>query len=283
MKMRTLKEIIESAKSGVIPTHQECYWALLATEHLRRLTTHLLNYGVSDLVLIMKEGAMSTCPKQWLGVNCPEIKEAEMFETESKEKRRILKLYNDRLDDKASSEQLAGMGSWENQCLRFEAFLEMGISDGNSVLDVGCGQGDFLKFCNERENPIAVQYKGIDIVPGLIKKACLKFPEGNFVLGDVLDIPIFPHDFIIANGTFNFHYEHMDNVEVVKTFLSKCFPLAKKALAVSLMSTHVDYRKEILHYYDPSEMFRFAKSLTRRVTLRHDLPMYDFILYLYQE
>jgi len=32
--MRTLFEIIESAKSGEMPSHEECYWAMLALEAL---------------------------------------------------------------------------------------------------------------------------------------------------------------------------------------------------------------------------------------------------------
>lgn len=32
--MRTLFEIIESAKSGQMPTHEECYWAMLALSAL---------------------------------------------------------------------------------------------------------------------------------------------------------------------------------------------------------------------------------------------------------
>ena len=35
--MRTLGEIIESAKSGKKPTHDECYWSMLALESLGTL------------------------------------------------------------------------------------------------------------------------------------------------------------------------------------------------------------------------------------------------------
>ena len=33
--MRTLFEIIEGAKDGNMPTHEECYWAMLALDGLR--------------------------------------------------------------------------------------------------------------------------------------------------------------------------------------------------------------------------------------------------------
>lgn len=270
-----------------MPTQKECYYAFLATEFLRKLTIHLTRHGIHSISISMTDKAMNMCPKRWLGANCPKIKELDMVNIHFEDKRRILNLYNDRLQNNESDEQIAGMGSLKNQHLRFEAFLEMGIFSNATILDIGCGHGGFLEFCKQRNPPIPIQYTGIDIVPELIKGARLRHPEATFmdgdVLGDVLDIYIPSHDFIIANGTFNFRFSKGNNYEVVEAFLSKCFPMANKALAVSLMSTYVDYQTDLLYYYDPAEMFRFAKSLTKRVILRHDLPMFDFILCLYPD
>jgi hypothetical protein len=38
--MRTLFEIIDSAKSGEMPTHEECYWAMLAFSALHFFDHH---------------------------------------------------------------------------------------------------------------------------------------------------------------------------------------------------------------------------------------------------
>jgi len=41
--MRTLSEIIESAKDGNMPTHEECYWAMLAVNAVAFLDHRALN------------------------------------------------------------------------------------------------------------------------------------------------------------------------------------------------------------------------------------------------
>ena len=61
------------------------------------------------------------------------------------------------------------------------------------------------------------------------------------------------------------------------------FALADKAIAVNMMTNYVDYRDKYLFYYSPEEMFRFAKSLSRNVVLRHDYPLYEFSLFIYKK
>lgn len=285
--MRILKEILQSAESGIMPTQTECYYAFLATEYLRKLSVHLTRMGIHSISLNITDKAMNMCPKRFLGPNCPNLKDFTMTEIHFEDKRLMLNLYNERLKKGATDEQIAGMGPLENQNIRFEAFLKMGDFSDATVLDIGCGQGGFLEFCKRRNPPMPILYTGIDLVPKLIEEARIRHPDATFmdgdVLGNVLETYIPPQDFIIANGAFNFRFSHGNNYEVVEAFLSKCFPLAKKALAVSLMSTWVDYQTDLLYYYDPAEMFRFAKTLTKRVILRHDLPIFDFILFLYQD
>lgn len=79
--MRTLYEIIESAKDGNKPTHEECYWAMLAysallsfsASDIRKLTVE----NPSPLVKsFLKEehhkrlkGALGNNPKDYVGWN----------------------------------------------------------------------------------------------------------------------------------------------------------------------------------------------------------------------
>ena len=63
--------------------------------------------------------------------------------------------------------------------------------------------------------------------------------------------------------------------------LSIFFRTAKKGVAVDLLTSYVDFKKDHLHYYQPETVFSFAKQLTRRVTLRHDYPLFEFCVYLH--
>lgn len=79
--MRTLYEIITDAKDGKMPTHEECYWAMLAYESMlniehRQLREELLKEKRSpEFVREMKaktsmdmyKGALAKPPKEWLG------------------------------------------------------------------------------------------------------------------------------------------------------------------------------------------------------------------------
>ncbi len=83
--MRTLLEIIEAAKDGQMPTHEECYWALLALEALHGFDSRALlempenakGMGAEGLALWLDitssesfnrfKAALNRPPKAWLG------------------------------------------------------------------------------------------------------------------------------------------------------------------------------------------------------------------------
>ena len=56
-----------------------------------------------------------------------------------------------------------------------------------------------------------------------------------------------------------------------------------KKLAIDFVTNYVDFKEDYLIYHSPEAMFRLAKSLTKRVVLRHDYPLYEFCLYLYPD
>ncbi|AIF52033.1 hypothetical protein [Pelosinus sp. UFO1] len=81
--MRTLSEIIESAKDGKMPSYEECYWAMLCYESMfntdhRALREALLNEKPpqefirklkADNSFNMYKNALNKPPKEFLGPN----------------------------------------------------------------------------------------------------------------------------------------------------------------------------------------------------------------------
>lgn len=64
--------------------------------------------------------------------------------------------------------------------------------DGDSVLDVGCGNGRLLKVFEKKK----IKYLGIDQSQELIKKAKEKYPKHEFAYGDILNLGgLADHDF----------------------------------------------------------------------------------------
>ena len=77
-KMRNLLEIVEGAKEGKMPTHEECYWAMLALSHLQWFESHDLRQvivGRDDIKAKMigdeafrrRKIAFGKPPKEWVG------------------------------------------------------------------------------------------------------------------------------------------------------------------------------------------------------------------------
>src|SRR5690349_2830842 len=61
----------------------------------------------------------------------------------------------------------------------FEGLMDgLGFNDSVSVLDIGCGKGEFISFFLKRYPDIRLEpYLGIDIVPEFLDVAQRKYPE----------------------------------------------------------------------------------------------------------
>lgn len=76
--MRTLIEITEGAKDGKMPSHEECYWAMLALSHLHYFevsdqramnaaSNNVRRKMIADEAFRRRKVAMSKSPKEWVG------------------------------------------------------------------------------------------------------------------------------------------------------------------------------------------------------------------------
>ena len=88
-----------------------------------------------------------------------------------------------------------GWGSDYSQKKRFDILLDIGVDINDSVLDVGCGYGDFSKNF--------VDYLGIDLREDAIKMARNKYSDAKFELKSIYDIND-TYDWVFASGIFCF-------------------------------------------------------------------------------
>src|ERR671936_190507 len=72
------------------------------------------------------------------------------------------------------------------QRARFAAVLAVGDLDGATLLDAGCGLGDFYGYLRERG--IAARYTGCDLSTPHVEAARKAYPDARFVAGDVREI-----------------------------------------------------------------------------------------------
>src|SRR4030042_2838585 len=77
-------------------------------------------------------------------------------------------------------------GSRESQEKRFEVLSQIALLNGKTVLDVGCGLGDFYIWLKRKYSDI--RYTGIDIIPSMIEIALKNYPEARFYVQDILEL-----------------------------------------------------------------------------------------------
>ncbi|MCK9418552.1 MAG: methyltransferase domain-containing protein [Nitrospirae bacterium] len=148
-----------------------------------------------------------------------------------------------------------------------------------TVLDYGCGTGDFYKFLKRRG--ISVQYTGVDINENFITLAKKKYPECEFHVMNADDDPLEGfYDYIFICGVFNLQVPGVD--EDMKNALVTLFGHCNKGLALNALSSHTPVKDPELHFTSPEEMVKFSiENLSPFIALRHDLIQNDFTLYVY--
>jgi SAM-dependent methyltransferase len=197
------------------------------------------------------------------------------------ERTRILARYDARLDVSGPGREALAVGPAERHDLRFAMLCDIGIASGDSVLDIGCGLGDFRTYLESRG--IVVRYTGVDINPRLLEHAKLRHPDATFLLADAVEDALPTADWVVSSTSFNLRLESADNLLVVQQVLSRAFACAGKGVAFDFLSRFADFQHPDAYHYDPGQLFAYAKTLTKRVTLRHDYPLFEFMLYLYPD
>ncbi len=196
------------------------------------------------------------------------------------EKEATIRRYEERLEKYGVSAKAMGWRDKEQQYIRFVALAAIGDLNNCSILDVGCGFGDFYDFLKQKGSN--VQYTGYDISSKLVEIARQKHPEATFQVRDILEEESNEKfDYVVSSGILNARLS--DNEGFVKRMLKRCFELCNMGVAINMMTSYVDYQQEDLYYYSPESVFAFAKTLTRRATLRHDYMPFEFTIYLYKD
>ncbi|MFC1874502.1 class I SAM-dependent methyltransferase [Chloroflexota bacterium] len=200
----------------------------------------------------------------------------------SLDKELIIKRYRERLAKHGQDVKALASGNIERQLVRFQVLSEVGDLNNHSVLDIGCGFADFYLYLKEKG--VKVDYTGIDICPDFIEICQARFPEAQFEVKDIQTAPgKRKFDYVISSQTFNNHLTNEDNETMIRDIIKRAYELSNIGVAIDMISNYVDFKEEHLYYYSPEDIFRYCKAITKRVTLRHDYPLFEFTIYLYQD
>ena len=189
--------------------------------------------------------------------------------------------YSKRLQKFGPIVQALGWRDEAQQKLRFQIFDEcMQIDDDTSILDVGCGFGDFYDYLKLDDRVFI--YEGCDISPEIIGIAKKMRPNIRFKICDLRDGMYLKKsfDYVCISGIFNFKISN--NEKFLQETLVTAYSICKKGVIVNMTTDKVDFKDSLLHYYNPSAVIDFCSSMTRKMIIRHDYPLFEFTMGLYR-
>ena len=170
----------------------------------------------------------------------------------------------------------------DSQYLRFQVISKyIDATSRTSVLDVGCGSGEFLAFA--LENNIAIDYVGIDICAEMVNACRQRFGEESAICAEATDICGMGHkyDYVIASGTFNAKIDIPEKTweaHFYKNILAM-FEMCRTAIVFNVMTSFVDYRYDRLYYPNCGDLTKFAvEQLSRRFIFDHSYPLYEMTM-----
>lgn len=191
----------------------------------------------------------------------------------------IADYYDESCRSTEHSWQAACWFSEEDQYVRFSIVNGIINAPNSSILDVGCGQGDFCTFAQNKN----LLYTGIDVSGLMIEKAKQRFPKANFVQWDFLSLP--PEekfDYVLALGSFSIKTN--DQYEYIESAIKKCYETCNKAVAITMTveTADVKYDDSQIFYYCPKKIFEIATSLTPYLIVNTASLPCELVLFMFK-
>jgi 2-polyprenyl-3-methyl-5-hydroxy-6-metoxy-1,4-benzoquinol methylase len=166
-------------------------------------------------------------------------------------------------------------------------------ADPPSLLDVGCGWGGLLGYCQEKG--LAVDYTGIDVVEEAVAYGRAHFPDGRFQVQDVFALEgESQYDYVVCNAilTQRLSATVVEMEQFSNAMIRKMFALSRFGIAFNHMSTRVNFMVPNLYYRSPTELLAYCLSeISPKVRLDHGYSslktgkgkFYDFTVYIYKD
>jgi SAM-dependent methyltransferase len=192
----------------------------------------------------------------------------------------VVERYQRRIAEHGPTFASLNSGNEEKQKLRHSVHASALLGATPSILEVGCGLGDFYKYLQAQNRDCA--YHGYDIVPEYVAECRRIYPRAKFELRNIFADGIDgTYDTVVMSQVLNNRYQKSDNMQVMQRALEMSFQHSRVSVSVDMLSTYVDFHNPDLFYYPPEEIFRIAKAIAPRVLIRHDYRAFEFCLQLF--
>ncbi|MDB5088781.1 MAG: hypothetical protein JWR09_2775 [Mucilaginibacter sp.] len=173
----------------------------------------------------------------------------------------------------SQSSRALGWLDEESQNIRFKALAGLGNMNSHSVLDVGCGYGDFREIYPD------ATYIGIEQISEMLEEAINRYghlPQTTFISGNfnTIDLPL--TDYVVASGSLNYKSEDPQYIfKAISTLFNSC----RLGLGFNLLNKIIP--NEVIVAYDPVQIMDYCASICREVKMINDYSDEDFTIYMY--
>lgn len=169
--------------------------------------------------------------------------------------------------------------------LRFDTMLRLSQLDRGqapvTLLDAGCGCGLLLDHIAQRRLA-HVRYRGIDASEAMLAAAKSRHPEATYSQADLAgDEPLPNAEWIFANGILTERREtpHDEMVRYAERLVTRLYEACTVGIVFNVLTTHVNFRNDMLFYWDPAEIIAFScRNLSRHITVCQDTELYDLFV-----
>ncbi len=169
------------------------------------------------------------------------------------------------------------------QSIRFQNAYKF-LNNTESVLDFGCGFGDFFNYL--KTNNKNIQYFGFDLMEEFIIEAKSKYPDGNFNLIKPFQTINLEIDTSVAFGTFNYLYSENEEThfEAIKKIIKQLWSISKKNLIIDFQSEYVDFKQPNAYHQNLDSLINFLnKNISRRIKIDYSYMPFEFMICVYKD
>ncbi len=174
------------------------------------------------------------------------------------------------------------------QFLRFHSLTHRFDLGNSSILDFGCGFGDFNAYLRKIDMN-DYEYLGIDITKDFIEEANKRYADSHitFISGDFLALEMSrQYDYVISSGVCNHGLIaefQGGGYNFIEQSMRKSFVSCNKAIAFDFLSDKVDYRLEHTFHSSPGKILEIAYGLSRNIIFDNSYFPFEFSVIIYKD
>lgn len=169
------------------------------------------------------------------------------------------------------------------QFIRFHALTQTFSLENKSILDIGCGFGDFVNFA--KENKISYSaYHGIDLMNEFIeiaKKEHGQDGKNKFEVKNLNDLNEGQFDYAFASGIFGhkLYANEEENYLYIEKTIEKALSMTRESVAFDFISDKTDYKTSGDDFHaNPGRILEIGYKFSKNVILDNSIMPFEFTL-----